>query len=215
MEKLKLLLVDDHEIFLDGLVSLLSDQPGVEVTGKAINGEEALSRIKENTPDILLTDLSMPGMDGIALVRKVKRDYPDIKVLVLSMHKDREMVNEIVMAEAEGYILKNTDKKELMKAINRLADGDTYYSNDIMSVMLERYQKQEKIEKSKAVLTEREQEILNHIALEMTSEEIADRLFISRRTVETHRKNILRKTNVKTIVGLIKFGFQHELITFN
>ena len=102
-----------------------------------------------------------------------------------------------------------------MKAIHRIGNGDTYYSNEIMSIMLEHYQKQGRIEKSKAVLTDREQEILNHIALELTSEEIANRLFISRRTVETHRKNILRKTNVKTIVGLIKYGFQHELITFN
>ena len=119
------------------------------------------------------------------------------------------------MAEAEGYILKNSNKAELLEAISRLASGDTYYSNEIMSIMLEHYQRREKIEKTAVDLTDREKEILNHIALELTSEEIAEKLFISRRTVETHRKNILRKTNVRTIVGLIKYGFRHDLISFN
>ena len=113
MDKIRLLLVDDHEIFLDGLVSLLSNQDEIEIIGKALNGVSALEKITEVQPDILLTDLSMPEMDGIQLVKYVKKDFPEVRILVLSMHRDREMVNEIVMAEAEGYILKKHGPKRI------------------------------------------------------------------------------------------------------
>lgn len=211
-DKIRILLVDDHELFLEGIVSLLEDDPQIEIVGKALNGLAALELIEACQPDLVLTDLNMPEMSGIDLVKEVKGSYEDLKVIVLTMHNDRPTVSQILMAEAEGYVLKNTDKEELLKAITRVWDGSTYYCNEVMNIILERYQDQKKQEDCAVHLTDREKEILQLIALEKSSEEIAEQLFISRRTVETHRKNILKKTEVKSVVGLLKFGYRTGLI---
>jgi DNA-binding NarL/FixJ family response regulator len=209
---IQLLLVDDHELFLEGIISLLDGNDQLEIVGTALNGREALLKIADSPPDLMLCDLNMPEMDGIELVKIVKEQYPDIKIIVLTMHDDRPTVTEIMMAEAEGYILKNTDRKELMTAIRRVCDGSTYYCNEVMSIILERYKEEKKQEEQDMRLTDREKEILQLIAQEKSSEEIAVELFISRRTVETHRKNILKKTEVKSVVGLLKVGYRMGLI---
>jgi len=214
-EPTKLLLVDDHEIFLDGLESLLASSEQIQIIGTALNGELALDKLEAELPDVLITDLSMPEMDGIELVKKVKEKYPDVKILVLSMHDDRETILEIMMAEAEGYLLKNTGKKELLRAIDRLMDGSTFYSNRVMEIMLERFQQEMKKQEAETILTDRELEILQLISEEKSSREIADNLFISIRTVDTHRKNLLRKTEVHTVIGLLKFGVRNCLISLN
>ncbi len=209
---IKLLLVDDHELFLEGIISLLEGNENLEIIGTALNGKEALAKIAATPPDMILCDLNMPEMDGIELVKIVKEEYPDIKIIVLTMHDDRPTVTEIMMAEAEGYILKNTDRAELMTAIKRVCDGSTYYCNAVMSIILDRYKEEKKQEEHDIRLTEREVEILQLIAQEKSSEEIAESLFISRRTVETHRKNIIKKTEVKSVVGLLKIGYKLGLI---
>lgn len=207
-----LILVDDHPIYLDGLESILSTVNQFNIIGTANHGRNALSLIEKNTPDVLITDLNMPEMDGITLTRKVKEIFPSIKVLVLSMLTDRETVEKIMDAEAEGFVLKTANKSELVKAISTVAEGDTYYSNEIMNIMLARYKRKEKQEEAAQELTARELEILQLIAQELTSEKIADQLFISRRTVETHRRNILEKTNCTTLIGLLKYAVRHNLI---
>lgn len=212
-ENIRLLLVDDHEIFLEGLVSLLGNVEGVEIIGTALNGAQALERIEIDQPDVLMTDLSMPEMDGVELVKKVKETFPDVKILVLTMHDDRETIGEIIMAEAEGYVLKNTSKKELVKGIQRVHSGGTFYSNQVMQIILERFQKREKQQEAEQLLTERELEILKLISEEKSSREIGDELNISFRTVDTHRKNLLKKTNTRTVIGLLKFGVHHSLIS--
>jgi len=211
-DPIKLLLVDDHELFLEGIISLLEGTAELEITGTALNGKLALQKIANNPPDMILCDLNMPEMNGIELVKEVKKNYPEIKIIVLTMHDDRPTVTEIMMAEAEGYILKNTDQKELMIAIKRVCDGSTYYCNQVMNVILEKYREEKKIEDQHVQLTDREKEILKLIAQEKSSEEIAETLFISRRTVETHRKNILKKAEVKSVVGLLKLGYRMGLI---
>ena len=208
-----ILIVDDHQMFIDGIQSLLIGQDKYSITHEANNGVDALQLLEKQMVDILISDLSMPGMSGTELVRTVKEKYPDLKVLVLSMHNNRETVGEILMSEAEGYILKNTGKKELLKALDRITEGSTFYSKEVMSIMLEKVQKEKKISEETQHLTERELEILRLIVQEFSSEEIAGQLFISRRTVDTHRKHILKKTASKTIVGLIKFAFRNELVT--
>lgn len=214
MTPIRLLLVDDHEIFLDGLTTLLSANPQYEVVGCKTNGYDILDCLESDPhPDILIADISMPEMSGIELVHRVKAQYPDIKILVLSMHNDRETISEITMAEAEGYVLKNSDRSELFKAIDRIASGSTYYSNEVMSIILERIRIEHKPDTEEMVLTDREQEILQLIAAEKSSEEIAEQLFISRRTVETHRKNMLKKTEAGTLVGLLKYGVRMGLIS--
>ena len=214
MIPVRLLLVDDHEIFLEGLTTLLGINPDYKVLGSRTSGQEILEYLKDNEhPDILIADISMPEMSGIELVRHVKKSYPEIKILVLSMHNDRETISEITMAEAEGYVLKNSDREELFKAIDRIAAGSTYYSNEVMSIILERIRFDHKSDSEGILLTDREQEILQLIAAEKSSEEIADQLFISRRTVETHRKNMLKKTEAGTVVGLLKYGVRMGLIS--
>lgn len=209
----KILIVDDHQMFIDGIQSLLIGQSKYEITHEANNGYDALDLIDDHSFDILISDLSMPEMHGTELVRKVKEKYPNIKILVLSMYNNRETVSEILMAEAEGYILKNTGKKELLTALDRITDGSTFYSREVIANLFGNAPKEKK-ENVVPIqsLTGRELEILQLITKEYSSEEIANTLFISKRTVDTHRKHILKKTKSKTIVGLIKYAFRNSLV---
>lgn len=212
-EKIKLFIVDDHQMMIDGIVSLLKDEKKFEITGTALNGLEALKKIEKNFPDILLTDVSMPEMGGIELCKEIKQKFPTIKVLVLTMYNDREIVNEILQAGANGYILKNTGKQELLEALESLNRNDAYYSSEVVNALIENMKnpiREKQIYSSD--LTEREIEIVRLIVKEFSSAEIAEKLFISPRTVETHRKNILRKTGVKNIVGLIKYAYDNKLV---
>ncbi|MDW3208943.1 MAG: response regulator transcription factor [Reichenbachiella sp.] len=209
---IKLLLVDDHEIFLEGLMALFEGEPSLDIVGAVTGGKEALQKIKAQMPDILVTDLNMPQMSGIELVKSVKSKYPDLKILVLTTNNERKTVSDIAMSEAEGYILKKSQKTELLTAILRIADGGTYYSNEVMNIILERIVKEKKKLEASATLTGRELEILQLIAEEKSSDQIAEELFISRRTVDTHRTNLLRKTNKETVVGLLKYAYQYGLI---
>jgi DNA-binding NarL/FixJ family response regulator len=202
-------------MFLDGLELILSSNTSLEIVDTACDGFQALSAIEKQMPDVVLTDLNMPEMDGLELVRRIKAKYPEIKILVLSMLKDKETVGSIMEVEAEGFILKNANKADLMKAIQAVYAGDTYYSNEIMNIMLTKYQKRAQHETARNNLTTRELEILQLIAQELTSDKIADKLFISPRTVETHRKNILAKTQSATLIGLLKYAVRNELVAFS
>ena len=210
-QQVTILIVDDHQMFLDGIKTLLSKEKNLIVVAEANTGKEALLILVKMTVDLVITDINMPEMSGTELTRQIKKNFPQIKVLVLTMYNDREIIHEIVMTEAEGYILKNSNKKELLNAINRITDHGTYYSNEVISIMTENYITKEKIRDKTHELSSREKEIISLICLELTTAEIADKLFLSPLTVETHRKNILRKTNSKTIVGLIKFAIDNKL----
>lgn len=199
-------------MMIDGIVSLLKGEKKFAIIGTALNGEEALHKIAKSLPDILLTDVSMPGMGGIELTKEIKQNFPQIKILVLTMYNDREIVNEILQAGANGYILKNTGKQELLEALESLNLNNAYYSSEVVNTLIENMKnpvKEKQINSSD--LTEREIEIVRLIVKEFSSAEIAEKLFISQRTVETHRKNILRKTGVKNIVGLIKYAYDNKL----
>lgn len=199
-------------MMIDGIVSLLQGEKKFEIIGTALDGNDALKKIETSVPDILLTDVSMPGMGGIELCREVRQKFPKIKVLVLTMYNDREIVNEILLAGANGYILKNTGKQELLEALEALNLNNAYYSSEVVNTLIENIKnpvKEKQIISSD--LTGREIEIVRLIVREFSSAEIAEKLFISQRTVETHRKNILRKTGVKNIVGLIKYAYDNNL----
>lgn len=212
--KLRLLLVDDHQMFLDGLNMILGNDPELEIAGSFTNANMAFDYLKQMEIDLLVTDLNMPEISGVELTQMVKTHFPDVKILVLSMHNDRDTVSDIVNAEAEGYVLKKSNKSELLKAIKSIGAGGTYYSNEIVSIILNRYQRKERHLEAIHLLTEREREVLELIAAEYTNDEIADKLFISKRTVETHRKNMMSKTNANSIVGLLKYAVRNELILF-
>jgi DNA-binding NarL/FixJ family response regulator len=215
IKPIRILIADDHQMFIDGLKALLKREKELLVIGEVNSGSLAAEFIAHTQPDLLITDISMPGMSGVELTRWVKQHHPEIKVLVVTMYNDREIVNEILMSEAEGCILKNTGKQELINAIKRIADNSTYYSSEVLNIMMTRLKKQKTIEKNTALLTPREIEIVKLIMEELSSEEIADKLFISKRTVDTHRKNIIQKTSTRTIVGLLKFAIENNLTEYN
>lgn len=210
--KYNLLIVDDHQMFIDGIKSILRNQIIFNVAAEALNGQQALEILEKEKIDIVITDISMPVMTGIELTKIIKTKFPEIKVIVVSMHNDRTVVSEIMMAEAEGYILKNTGKKELFEALTRVTNNGTYYSNEVLTVMMERVKTEKKSNEEIKLITDREIEILKLIVEEYSSEQIAEKLFISKRTVDTHRTNILAKTNSKTIVGLIKYAVRNHIV---
>lgn len=210
-KKINIIIVDDHQMFIDGIKTLLRFEKNLNIVGEALDGNAALILLKEKEVDIVISDIEMPGMSGIELTKEIKKNYPEIKVLVLTMYNDREIVNEILMTEAEGYVLKNTGKQELITAINKIADDSTFYSHEVVELLMGNYAINKKIDEILNDLTPREKEIIALICDEMSNAEIAEKLFISPLTVETHRKNILRKTKVKTIVGLIKFAINNKL----
>jgi DNA-binding NarL/FixJ family response regulator len=211
-EPVNILLVDDHQMFIDGIKALLRNEKHFKIIDEALSGKTALEKIKSNEVDILITDISMPEMNGIELTKIVKKDYPQIKILVLSMYNDTNVANEIMMSEAEGFILKNTGKQELVSALESIANDGTFYSREVLLSMMAHLKKEKISEEETAPLTDRELEILQLICEELSSEQIAEKLFISKRTVDTHRQHIYEKTRCKTIISLIKFALRHNLV---
>ena len=211
-ERINILIADDHQIFIDGIKALTRRETHIHFVGEVHNGLEALEFLEQRSVDLLITDISMPQMDGIELTKKVKLLFPEVKVLVVSMHDDRQVISEILLAEAEGYILKNTGKSELMAAINNILSGGTHYSKEVLTIMMQQVKRQEKAAQEVRSLTAREQEVLKLIVQEYPTADIADQLSISPRTVDTHRKHIMEKTASGTIIGLIKFAFRNGLI---
>lgn len=213
---LRILIADDHQMMIDGIISLIRHEKQFQVVATALNGKEALEKTEKLKPDVLLADISMPEMDGIELTKYVRKNLPAIKIIILTMHNEKGVVREILDAGAHGYILKNCGKEELIEALNTVAKGKSYYSSQVVDTMIEALKNplSEKTTSPVAdVLTVREKEILKLVAEENTTAEIAKKLFLSERTVETHRKNLLRKTGVKNIVGLIKYAFERKIIS--
>ena len=208
----KLLLVDDHQIVIDGIKSMLADTD-FTVQKEACNGQQALEYLNttSNEIDLILTDVSMPIMDGIELCKVVKQTYPQISVLILSMYDNIAIVRDVVAAEADGYILKNSGKEEMIKAMNKVLAGGTYFSQDIIPLLYGNYIKEKQQTAELALLSAREIEILKLIVQELTSDEIATKLFISKKTVDNHRTNLLEKTGCKTTIGLVKFALRNQL----
>ena len=204
----RIFIVDDHQMVIDGLNLMLEGKIGFEVIGESTEPLMAL-KLLENTPiDILMTDVSMPNMSGVELSRAVKSKFPHIKILALSMFGDSQIIAEMIDAGISGYILKNAGKKELIEALTKIAEGENYFSQDITLQLMKSFKRnQEEIK-----LTDREVEIIRMIEKEMTTKGIADLLFISERTVETHRKNILHKTNTQSVVGLLKYAYERKII---
>lgn len=210
--ELKIVIADDHRMFIDGVKALLSKEKKLHFVYEALNAEEALDYISKHPVDLLITDISMPGMSGTELTKKIKEEFAHVKVLVLTMFNDPAIIREILEVEAEGYILKNTGKQELLTAISNIMDDGTFYSNEVMNLMLKSSRSKPAGSVAKEELTLRETEILKLVCEEYTTAGIAEKLFISPRTVDTHRKNILEKTRSKTIVGLIKYAFENNII---
>jgi DNA-binding NarL/FixJ family response regulator len=209
---LQLMIVDDHQMLIDGLKSMLRKEKSIQIVAMANNGLEALKILRSGAEiNFIITDINMPEISGTELAKIVKTEFPEIKILVLSMFNDSAIVSEIMNVEAEGYILKNAGKQELISAIYKIANNGTYYSSEVISELMKDFKQTKIITENNKSLSQREIEILKLIVQENTTNQIAEKLFISPRTVDTHRKNILQKTNTKTLVGLIKFAFENKL----
>lgn len=206
--KKTLYIVDDHQLVVDGLRSLLADQDQFEIVGYSHKPEQALTELDQLVVDILLTDISMPGMSGVELTRLVKKKFPKVNVLALSMFGERQVVKEMIDAGISGYLLKNTGKHELLEALQKIAEGGNYFGEDVTKELIKGFSNAEE----NTPLTNREIEIIRLIEREYSNKKIADLLFISERTVETHRKNIFRKTGTQSIVGLLKYAYDHRII---
>lgn len=205
---MRIVLVDDHGIIIDGVKSILSKESDLEVVYTANQASDILEYLKQHTFDMLITDFSMPEMDGLTLIRTVKRVLPGVKIIVLSMHDEVHLAKEILKSGVDGYVLKKDTQQELIKAIHEVKAGRVYLSSDINKLLIMNLDNPDE----GRLLTEREREIVKLIAKEYSNKQIAEALFISERTVETHRKNIFRKTGTNSLVGLIKFAYANNLI---
>lgn len=206
--KMKIFLTDDHAILLGGLVKILSVEEDFEVIGSAGSVQETLDQLTQKNVDLLITDYNLPDDDGLSLVRQVKRKYPEIRIIVLSMHDEAHLIKEILKEGVDGYILKKDSHEELVSAVRAVKNGKVYLSSDVNAMLMKGLNGTEE----QKLLTDREREILKLIAKEYTNRQMAEELFISERTVETHRKNIFRKTGTNNLVGLIKFAYANNLI---
>ncbi len=209
--KITLALVDDHQIVIDGLMSLLKGHERFRLAFATTDSSEVLEKMRTHSIDILLTDVMMPGLAGNELAKKVREKYPKVKILALSMSGQGDLVNEMINdADISGYVLKNVGKTELVKALEKIAGGGIYFSEEVIEEL--QRSSQRKRQKEEAHLTGREVEIIRLIEKEYNNKQIAEELFISERTVETHRKNIFRKTNTNSVIGLVKYAYEHKLI---
>jgi DNA-binding NarL/FixJ family response regulator len=215
--KIKVLIIDDHQIFRDGISSLFNEAEDILVIGYASDGEDALEKIDQLDPDVLLLDISLPKMTGFDLMKIVNKKYPDIKILVLSMHTKDEYIYEAMNAGAFGYLPKqNTSKDELLNAVRTVFKGEEYLNEDMTRVMQKSHSIKSPMssdfKKSFNTLTKREREIVSLVVEGLTNQEIADKLFVNIRTVETHKTNILQKLQLKSSVDLVKFAIKNNLL---
>ncbi|MBL7752148.1 MAG: response regulator transcription factor [Chitinophagaceae bacterium] len=209
--KIKVALVDDHQIVIDGLLSLLKGTDSVELVFSTTKPEEVIGLLQLHPVDILLTDIMMPVIPGNELAKKVRKEFPLLRILALSMSGQGELVNEMITeSDISGYVLKNIGKQELVTALEKIAAGGIYFSEEVIRELKNSDRRKRQAEE--AHLTEREIEIIRLIEKEYNNRQIADALFISERTVETHRKNIFRKTNTNSVIGLVKFAYEHRLV---
>ena len=210
MNKIKLLIADDHTILRDGIVSLLQSEEAFTVAGIAGNGYEVMDLVSKNDYDVCLLDINMPGLDGMETAKLLKEKKPGIKIIMLTTYNDREIISELVHIGVSGYLLKNSDKQELVEAVHKVMKGRHYFSEEVENIILQGLA--DKKSGDVITLTERELEVMHLLAREYTNDKIATALHISYRTVETHRKNIMQKTKAHNLAGLLKYAYGKGLL---
>jgi DNA-binding NarL/FixJ family response regulator len=208
-EKIKIYLADDHKILRESLNILLSQEEDIEVTGEAEDGLAVESGLRKNPADILILDISMPKRSGLDVAKNLTREYPELKVIFLTMHKSEEIIAEAFESGAKGYVLKENALEELVKAIHTVNDGKVYVSSELAPTLLHGFLSNER---RGSDLSVREREILKLLAEGYSNKEISDMLMISIKTVETHRANIMRKNNFKNITELVLYAARNHLI---
>ncbi|AXT50873.1 DNA-binding response regulator [Aquimarina sp. BL5] len=211
--KYNLIIADDHKMFLDGLLSILNSEKDYNILLTAKNGKHIAKYLEINPDekiDLIITDITMPEMDGIALNKIVKQRKSNIKTLVVSMHNNPDMIDNLIEHDVDGYVPKNAEKEELLKAIQTILKGEKYFSREIKDIYMENKFSKKKDEEVK--LTQREVDVITLIAQEFTTQEIADKLFLSKHTIESYRKNLIAKLNVRNLAGLTKYALKMKYI---
>lgn len=215
MSNIRVLLAEDHTIVRKGLISLLKDEMGIEVIGEAENGREAINKVEELMPDIVVMDISMPLLNGLDATRQIKKRFPDVIVLILTMHIDDAYIFEVMQAGASGYIIKKAVPTELVSAIQAVYQGDIYLSPKVSKKVIQEYLKQvdsgkEKIEPK---LTDREREVVQLIAEGNSNRKIGESLFISVKTVESHRAKIMEKHNLHSTADITRYAIRKGIVS--
>jgi two-component system nitrate/nitrite response regulator NarL len=211
--RIRIVLADDHPVVRQGIAFCLARHPGLEVVGEASDGREALGKIRELMPDLVLMDIDMPHMSGLAVAEVLRRELPGIKVLILSMHQQSEYVLRILQSGAHGYVLKESPVEELVQAIETVHAGEAFFSPEIARVALNQFVQGNGHGPDPNDLTPREREVLIHIAEGCSNKEIACQLGVGVRTIETHRERVMRKLDIHSIAGLTRFAIAKGLIT--
>ena len=212
--KITLLLVDDHPLVREGLRSYFAQEKTFEIVGEAVDGTEALRLAKDLLPQIILLDINMPGMNGLETARLLKKTLPKSKILILTMHDTKEYVSRMISTGVHGYVLKDSSPSELITAIETVHRGDTYFSPKVSQTVMNDFVKstRTKGKKGGAELSRRESEVLTLIAEGFGNKEIAAKLFVSVRTVETHRERIIRKLDIHTVAGLTRYALTKGIV---
>src|SRR3954462_2795236 len=214
-EKIKILVADDHPVVRKGLQSCLAKQDRLKIVGEASDGDEALRKVRELAPDVVLMDINMPRMNGLVVTEQLRKESPDTKVLVLSVHNNREYIFRIIQAGAHGYVSKEAPPAELLKAIESVYDGEAFFSPEIAQAALNQIVTSGGKKEPFAQLTSREREVLVLIAEGQSNKEIANKLGIGVRTIETHRERIMRRLDIHSVAGLTKYAIANGMVSLD
>jgi DNA-binding NarL/FixJ family response regulator len=217
MEKIKIILVDDHRLFREGIKAILRGIDDIVIIGEASDGKELFTKLEALHPDIIIMDISLHGMSGIEITKKIYMDYPDINVLILSMYNNEEFIFNSLKAGAKGYLPKTTSRKEMLEAIYAINSGESFFSEDINKIMLKSYviratDDEKPEEKASEQLTDRETEILKLYVEGLFDKEISEKLDISIHTVETHKNHIMRKLGLRSTVEMVKYAIRNDIV---
>ncbi len=204
---INVIIADDHQIILDGLRLILGFRKDLKIVAEAKDGDTLMKLISDYKPQLIISDLKMPGLNGLVLVESIKKNFPESKLIVITMSDEEEIIQRLFMAETDGYVLKHSGKDELLMAVDSVLNDKIHFDRTILDKWMKRQRQEAKQEKEPQVnLSQRELEVLKLIAEEFTSKEIADKLFISKQTVDTHRQHIMDKTGVRTLAGIVKMA---------
>ena len=217
MEKIKVLLADDHAVLRAGLKTLFEAQPDIEVVAEAANGDEAVSKSLETAPDIILLDITMPGLSSVEATRKIKERNPELKILVLTMHEDESYLHQMLHAGADSYVPKKAADSELLSAIRATYRGEHFIHSSMTVNIVEEIRSKAPVKQTETRendgLSDREREVLGLVAQGYTNQQIADRLFLSVKTIETYKSRIMEKLNLRNRVELVRFALQRGLLS--
>ncbi|WP_374445226.1 response regulator [Epilithonimonas sp.] len=216
-ENIRVLIVDDHQLMIEGLKALLQDEENISFVAGATSHQETMAVLEQQNIDVILMDINMPETSGIEITKKVKECYPDIKIVALTMHDDISVISKMIRAGASGYVMKKTNMHEVIDAVRTVHRSGKYLSAGAQNIIMDNLMSPEELmddkSNAKPLLSSREMDVLKLIATELSNEQIGEKLFISERTVEVHRRNIFIKTGTKSVVGLMKFAIQKGLIS--